>query len=70
MIAFSSVHLNTLKMIGGYTVQKIVPVQLVLEYLYSIDALAHHMMKGTRGLPAIASLAKRIECYIISLINS
>jgi len=45
-------------MISGHTVQEIVPVQLVLEYLYSIDALAHHMMKGTRGLPAIASSAK------------
>jgi len=58
VISFSSVHLNTLKMISGHTVQEIVPVQLVLEYLYSIDALAHHMMKGTRGLPAIASSAK------------
>jgi len=58
VISFSSVHLSTLKIIGGHTVQEIVLVQLVLEYLYSIDALAHHMMKGTRGLPAIASSAK------------
>jgi len=53
VISFSSVHLNTLKMISGYTVQKIVPVQLVLEYLYSIDALAHHMMKGPGACPPL-----------------
>jgi hypothetical protein len=58
VISFSSVHLNTLKIISGHTVQEIVPVQLILEYLYSIDAVAHHMMKATMGLPAIASSAR------------